>query len=76
MEDDARKWGPLAADHPLVDGPDKCPGCDEVFKAGDYVTLVAVGPGVDPENREKAREGRPYTAVAIPVHYACATGHE
>lgn len=51
-----------------------CPGCDGEFKAGQYVTLMSVGPGDDEIEREHAREGLPYTGVAIPVHWACATG--
>lgn len=70
-----RKMGPLSADHPLV-GKDECPGCHELFSAGDYVTLLVVGPGGDPEARARAREGRPYSASAVPVHWACATGDE
>ena len=67
--------GPLAADHPLLRGG-HCKACDVFFKEGDYVTLVALGPGDDEENRAKARAGRPYTAVAAVVHWACATGEE
>jgi len=59
------------------DGPWKvklCPGCDEHFKAGQYVTLVPIGPGADVEERIKAHEGRPYDAVSVPAHWACVTG--
>jgi hypothetical protein len=65
--------GPLGADHPLVDEKE-CPACGYAFEAGDLVTLIAVGPGPDPEEQEKARAGRPYNAVALPVHWLCATG--
>jgi hypothetical protein len=65
--------GPLAPDHPLAkDG--QCQACNVPFQAGDWVTLIALGPGDDPEARAKARAGRPYNAVALPVHWACATG--
>lgn len=53
-----------------------CPVCGVTFQVGDYTTLVALGPGGSPEEREKARTGRPYNAVALEVHWACATGHE
>ena len=65
--------GPLAADHPMLRG-DFCKACDAFFKEGDFVTLVPLGPGDDEENRRKARENRPYNAVAAVVHWACATG--
>jgi len=74
-----RKMGPLKADHPLVNTggePDVCHACGQRFRAGDYVTLVALGPGDDPETRDKARRGVPYNAVALPVHWACHTGEE
>jgi hypothetical protein len=40
------------------------------------VTLVPLGPGLDPEEREKARAGRVYKAVAAVLHYSCATGND
>jgi hypothetical protein len=72
MTDDLPKFGPKSADHPPVGNP--CPACHEVFAAGDYTTLITLGPGKDPEAQERAREGRVYTAVAVEVHYTCATG--
>lgn len=51
-----------------------CVGCDQNFKAGQFITLLNIGPGGDEEERELAREGLAYTAVAIPVHWACVTG--
>ena len=80
-----RKIGPLASDHHLVFGSqrgsewhyDRCPGCHERFKEGDYVTLVVIGPGGDAESRRRAREGnQAYNAIAIPAHWACVTGEE
>lgn len=69
--------GPLAASDPLLYGDtDKCPACRQRFKEGEFVTLVALGPGVDPEEREKARAGRIYNAVAAVLHYGCATGED
>lgn len=71
-----RKYPPLAADHPMVVDQDTCAACNEAFKAGDVVTLIPIGPGTDPDARAKARRMQPYTAVALPVHWACATGEE
>jgi hypothetical protein len=69
-----RRFGPKAHDHPSI-GQD-CPACRDPFKAGDYTALIALGPGGDLEAREKARTGRVYNAVAVEVHWACATGDE
>lgn len=69
-----RRFGPKPADDPSIGTP--CPACGIAFAIGDYTTLVALGPGADPESRERAREGRVYNAVALQVHYACATGEE
>lgn len=69
----SRKFGPLGA----ASLPSKpCPACDEPFQEGQYVTLVPLGPGSSEEGRQRAREGRPYNAVAVMVHWACATGDE
>jgi hypothetical protein len=67
-----QRMGPLSADHPAVNKP--CPGCRRAILAGAFVTLLAVGPGDDPEEREKARNGRPYNAVAVAAHWECVTG--
>jgi hypothetical protein len=69
-----RKFGPKTADHPSVGA--SCKACGQPFKEGDFTTLVTLGPGDDPEARERALSGRPYNAVAVEVHYACATGEE
>lgn len=66
----ARKFGPKQTWHPAG----ICPACHKPFKVGDYTTLIELGPGDDRENQEKARAGRPYTAVAVEVHWSCATG--
>lgn len=71
-----QKVGPLAASHPLVSEKLLCLSCNKEFNEGDYVTLISLGPGADPEARAAAMEGRPYNAIAQPVHYACATGDE
>lgn len=64
-----RKFGPKSADHPSIGEP--CPACKVPFKEGDFTTLVAFGPGDDPEEREKMLAGRPYNAVASEVHWDC-----
>ena len=69
-----RRFGPKEADDPSIG--QKCPACGEPFKEGDYTTLVPLGPGTDPEARKRAREGRAYNAVAVEVHWPCATGDE
>ena len=53
-----------------------CPACMEEFKIGDFTTLVALGPGGDPDARRRAMMGQAYNAVASEVHWACATGEE
>jgi hypothetical protein len=72
--DDLRRFGPKTLDHPSIGK--ECPACHVAFKAGDYTTLIALGPGDDPREQKRHREGRPYNAVAQEVHYACATGCE
>jgi hypothetical protein len=67
---------PLQDIHPLVANVTACRACGQFFRAGDLTTLVPLGPGDDPEQRKRARDGRPYTAGAIPTHWACATGLE
>lgn len=69
-----RRYGPMPADSPTIG--QKCPACDQPFREGDYTTLVAIGPGFHPEERERCREGRPYNAVCLEAHYACITGIE
>lgn len=65
-----RKFGPKPADHPSVG--ELCPACQKPFVAGDFTTLIALGPGDDPEAQERARQGRPYNAVAVEVHWKCS----
>lgn len=69
-----RKFSPLLkGDHILTL---TCPGCRNKFSIGDEVALVPIGPGLSEDARLRAREGRPYSAVSLPVHWACATGEE
>ena len=70
----SRKFGPKNASHPSVGKP--CPACNLHFKEGDYTTLIALGPGDDAEAQERVRQGRPYNAVAVEVHWACAGGDD
>lgn len=67
-----RKFGPKSADHPTIGR--ECPACHVALAVGDYTALVLLGPGSDPEEQQRAREGRAFNAVGIEVHYACATG--
>ena len=54
--------------------PVHCPACGSLLRWGEYTTLITLGPGADPEARALARKGEPYLAVAIEVHWECATG--
>ena len=67
-----RNYAPLTADHPMVKDKMVCPGCGQAFQEGDITTLVCIGPGDDEEARARANAGRPYNAVAVPVHAECA----
>jgi len=69
-----RKFGPKDADDHSIG--EVCPACRVAFVEGDFTTLVALGPGADSESRKRARQGRAYNAIAVQVHYACATGDE
>ena len=68
------RFGPKSKDHPSIGK--ECPACKVPFKEGDYTILVTLGPGDDPEEQKKCKEGRPYNAVATEVHWKCATGEE
>lgn len=70
--EEQRKFGPKTAEHPSVGNP--CPACHTVFAVGDFTALVTLGPGDDPDQQERARQGRVYNAVAVEVHWTCATG--
>lgn len=66
------RFGPLTADHPSVGRI--CPACDKPLQVGDTPALVTIGPGDDPDARERARQGRAYNAVAIIAHEECVHG--
>lgn len=72
--EELRRFGPKLADHFSIG--EKCPACEKPFKEGDYTTLIALGPGDDEEEQEKARQGLPYNAISIEVHWSCATGQK
>ena len=69
-----RRFGPKEALHPSIGT--LCPACHQPFKKGDFTTLISLGPGEDKEARKRISQGRPYNAVALEVHWACATGEE
>ena len=69
-----KKFGPKAADHPTVGRA--CAACGVSFVAGDFTTLVELGPGNDLKEQLRARRGAPYTAVAVEIHWTCATGEK
>lgn len=61
----------LTQDHKLP-----CSVCGGLIQAGQYPCLIPAGPGEDHEARRRAREGRPYNAVALIAHWACVSGEE
>jgi hypothetical protein len=73
-EPQTHRFGPKSKDGSGIGKP--CPACDEPFVAGDFTALIQLGPGADLESRERAAAGRPYNAVALEVHWACATGRD
>ncbi len=68
-----RKIGPVKPDEAIAG--QVCQACNDPIVVGDYCALVPLGPGRSDEARARARHGRVYNAVALPVHYVCATGH-
>lgn len=67
----SRPFGPKTADHPSIG--EKCLACHSPFIEGDYTTLVPLGPGDDEEARQRRDDGRVYNAVALEIHWACAS---
>lgn len=51
-----------------------CPACERELLHRQSICLVTIGPGDDPDEQEKCRDGRHYNAIAVAVHWACATG--
>ena len=72
MDTANQRFGPKSSIHPSILKP--CPACNRKFKVGDYTTLVVLGPGNSKENQKKARNGQAYNAIAVEVHWPCATG--
>lgn len=66
----------IEANHPLVSGPPldrrTCAACGHMFKVGDETVLIPLGPGQNPDEREKCRSGRPYAALCEIAHARCA----
>ena len=65
-----RAFDPLKPDHHLVG--QVCQACGFTFEVGQRTALIPLGPGFDEEARMKAKDGRYYNAIALPVHAACA----
>lgn len=65
-----RTFAPLAEDNPFIGIP--CIACDIDFQPGDQITLVYVGPGDDPDDQQKFRDGRFHSGAAAALHRACA----
>lgn len=74
MMEHLKRFGPKAGNHPSIGT--WCPACKIAFKEGDYTALVPLGPGSNSEAQERCRRGQPYNAVAVEIHYSCATGEE
>lgn len=69
-----RKVGPRPAADLSIGQP--CFACGVPFAVGDYTTLIPLGPGNKEAARAEARLGRPFCAVAVQIHWSCATGEE
>lgn len=67
-----RRLGPRPYD--ALEGEPVCPGCRQVFKMGDYTTLVVIGPGLNEEAQRACREGEPFNAICVEAHWSCVTG--
>lgn len=50
-----------------------CYVCGKSFDTVKPICLVPLGPDADEEAQEAAKKGKMYNAVAIPLHYHCAT---
>jgi len=56
--------------------PAICPACFAPILPGQIFTRIPLGPGSNPEKRERARSGALYNAVTAALHWACITGDE
>ncbi len=69
------KSEPLPSGHVYLNAPvSRCAACQLFLEQGDVYTLVTLGPGPDQAEQGKCREHHDYVAVAVPVHWTCATG--
>lgn len=66
--------GPAMADLRAIGQP--CPACQTPIAENDWVAILPLGPGADPEARRNARMGQPYECVHVELHWACHTGDE
>lgn len=64
--------GPKRADHPTVGCV--CLACGQMFREGDYTTMIALGPGSDPQAKLAMLAGSNYIAQGLELHYTCVTG--
>jgi hypothetical protein len=48
-----------------------CAACGQSLKAGERLTVIPLGPGDDVSERDRARAGRWYNAVAVIAHADC-----
>lgn len=51
-----------------------CLACSTPIAEGQGFTMICLGPGADPLEREKCQRGEPYSAAIAVVHWACVTG--
>ncbi len=77
---DAMRWwrlsGPFVVSHDSNLTAVACLACGVEFRITDSFALIALGPGPDAVEQEAARSGDQYSAVAVAVHWLCATGYE
>jgi hypothetical protein len=64
--------GPKKPDHPTIGAV--CLACGRMLREGDYTTMVALGPGPDPQTKLACLAGKPYAAQGLELHYTCVTG--
>lgn len=67
-----QRFGPKSENHHSIGK--KCSACNKKFKAGDFTTVIKLGPGENKEEQERARNGLPYNAISTEIHFSCATG--
>ncbi len=65
-----RTFPPMLGDHALAEAP--CIACmNPLAQPEEPIVLLTIGPGADPDTRDRHWAGRWYNAVAIPLHKAC-----